>query len=90
MYAMLGSQPDIDFAVNQLIQYGSNPVQSHVNAAMHVLHYLKATHGHQLTHGKNDCSELITYSDSNSAADPDTCHSTTGFSLPLLGLVSPG
>ena len=40
MYAMLGSWPDICFAVNKLAQYGSNPTNTHLNAALHVLCYL--------------------------------------------------
>ena len=43
MYAMLGTHPDICFAVNRLSQYGANPTHDHLLAAQHVLQYLSAT-----------------------------------------------
>lgn len=43
MYAMLGTRPDICFAVNQLSQYGANPTHDHLLAAQHVLQYLSTT-----------------------------------------------
>ena len=85
MYAMLGSRPDICFAVNKLAQYGSNPTNTHLNAALHVLRYLRATKDYRLTYGQNDCSELIAYSDSDWAGDKDTRRSTTGFCFLFTG-----
>ena len=85
MYAMLGSWPDIGFAVNQLTQYGSNPVQSHLNTPTHVLCYLRATQAHQFTYGQNDSSKLIAYSNSDWAANTDTCCSMTGFCFIFTG-----
>ena len=85
MYAMLGSQPDICFAINRLAQYGSNPSKQHLNAALHVLRYLELTRAHQMTYGWNDCSELIEYSNSDWAADTDTQCSTTGFCFLFTG-----
>ena len=43
MYAMLGTRPDIAFAVTKLSQFNSNPSEQHFKAAKHVLRYLKAT-----------------------------------------------
>ena len=37
MYAMLGTRPDICFAVNRLSQFGSNPTHNHLTATQHVL-----------------------------------------------------
>ena len=72
MYAMLGSWPNIGFAINWLAQYGSNSVQSHLNAAAHVLQYLRATQAHQLIYGKNDSSKVIAYGDSDWAVNTGT------------------
>src|SRR5437762_13354326 len=37
------SLPDIVFAVSKLSKYNSNPSTTHFKAALHILHYLKAT-----------------------------------------------
>jgi hypothetical protein len=85
MYAMLGTRPDICFAVNRLSQYGSNPTQTHLIAAQHVLRHLRATQNYKLTYGKNDSTELIGYSDSDWAGDKDTYRSTTEYTFILSG-----
>ena len=85
MYAMLGSRPDICFAVNKLAQYGSNPSHTHLNSALHVLRYLRSTKDHCLTYGRNDCSELIAHSDSDWGADKDTRRSVTGYCFMFTG-----
>jgi hypothetical protein len=79
MYAMLGSRPDISFAVNKLAQYGSNPDKEHLIAAQHVFQYLKATWDYKLTYNGNAGSELIGWCDADWASDPDTRQSTTGY-----------
>ena len=89
MYAMLGSRPDIRFTVNRLAQYGSNPSHTHLNSALHILRYLRATKDHRLTYGQNDSSELIGYSDSDWAGDKDTRRSTTGYCFLLMGASIP-
>ena len=85
MYAMLGSQPDICFAVNRLSQFGSKPTQEHLYAAQHVLRYLSATRNIALTYGSNDSTELIGYSDSDWASDTNDRRSTTGYTFILAG-----
>jgi len=79
MYAMLGSRPDICFAVNKLSQFGSNPDEEHFAAAIRVLQYLKATRDLRLIYDGNNGSELYGYSDADWASDPDTRRSTTGY-----------
>jgi hypothetical protein len=84
MYAMLGTRPDIAFAVNKLSQFGSNPDQSHLKAARHVLRYMKGTKDLILTYGLNQDGSIVGYSDADYAGDPDTRLSTTGY-VYLLG-----
>ena len=79
MYAMLGSRPDICFAVNKLAQYGSNPDEEHLAAAQRIFQYLKATRDYRLTYNGNTGSELIGWCDADWASDPDTRRSTTGY-----------
>ena len=56
-----------------------------MNAASHILQYLKGTHHYQLNSGWNDCAKLIGYSDLDWAADTDDCRSTTGYCYTLTG-----
>ena len=52
MYAMLGTRPDLAFAVGLLTRFNSNPGQRHVGALKRVLRYLKASIHFQLTYGR--------------------------------------
>jgi hypothetical protein len=85
MYTMLGSRPDICFSVNKLSQYGSKPTEQHLIAAQQVLRYLSSTCDFKLCYSKNDSTELIAYSDSDWASDPDDRRSTTGYMFILSG-----
>ena len=40
LYLMLGTRPDIAFAVTQLAKFASNPSDEHLNRAMYILRYL--------------------------------------------------
>ena len=51
MYAMLGTRPDLAFAIGQLTRFNSNPGQTHVKTLKRVLRYLKASINFQLTYG---------------------------------------
>jgi Reverse transcriptase (RNA-dependent DNA polymerase) len=85
MYAMLGSRPDICFAVNRLSQFGSNPTEEHLLAAQHVLRYLSTMRGHSVTYGKNDSTEIVSYSDSDWANNTEGRRSTSGYIFILSG-----
>ena len=58
MYAMLGTRPDLSFAVTKLSQFGSNPTDYHFKAAKHVLRYLSATQNYRLQFGSIDDNEI--------------------------------
>ena len=51
MYAMLGTRPDLAFAIGLLTRFNSNPGKSHVGALKRVLRYLKGSIDFQLTYG---------------------------------------
>ena len=76
MYAMLGTHPDIAFAVGALSKYSSNPGKAQWNEAVHVLCYLGGTKDFALvfdrSHGTNLSSLILGYSDSDWAGDMDT------------------
>ena len=40
LYLMLGTRPDIAFAVTQMPKFASNPSDEHLNRAMYILRYL--------------------------------------------------
>jgi len=42
-YVTLATQPYISFAISKLAQFLVNPAQTHLDAALRVLHYLKGT-----------------------------------------------
>lgn len=78
MYAMLGSRPDIAFAVSLVSRFASNPSPAHMTAAKRILRYLKGTLDFQLTY-RGDLKNLTGYSDADWAGCKSTRRSTGGF-----------
>jgi hypothetical protein len=83
MYAMLGTRPDIAYAVGSLSRFSSNSGKTHWDQALHVLGYLSQTRHYCLEFDGSDDDELtsliIGYSDSDWAGDVDTRRSTGGY-----------
>lgn len=78
------TRPDITYSVNILSQFVTDPRESHMNAAMRVLRYLKATPAQGILLPKEGDANLIAYTDSDWLGCPDTRRSRTGYLL-LLG-----
>jgi Reverse transcriptase (RNA-dependent DNA polymerase) len=86
MYAMMGTRPDIAFAVASLSQFSSNPGQSHWLSLKHVLRYLKGTVDYKLTYGGNNRSlHFHGFCDSDWGSDVDDRRSVTGYVFMLGG-----
>lgn len=51
MYAMLGTRPDLAFAIGQLTRFNSNPGLQHVVALKRVLRYLRSSIDFKLVYG---------------------------------------
>lgn len=91
MYAMLGTRPDIAFAVASLSQFSSNPGQTHWIAIKHVLRYLKGTMDYKLSYGGVAANVQKTplqfhgFCDSDWGADIDDRRSVTGYVFMLGG-----
>jgi hypothetical protein len=89
MYAMLGSRPDIAYAVGALSKFCSNFGEVHYLQAMHVLRYLAGTKYYGIKFDGNlghDLSSIILgYSDSDWAGDLDTRCSTGGYVFLMSG-----
>lgn len=85
MYAMLGTRPDIAFAVSRLCQFQSNPTEGHVGLAKHILRYLQGTKHLRLCLGHHDTrnDQLVGFTDADHAADTDTSRSTSGWVFQL-------
>src|SRR5215813_8861680 len=87
LYLMLGTRPDIAYAVTKMSQYAANPSKEHLDKALYIFRYLAATQDYYLYyHGKNG-EGFIAYSDSDWASDKSTRRSTTGYILKLAGCV---
>ena len=88
MYAMLGTRPDITFAVTTLSQFSSNPGSPHWIAVKRVLRYLHGTVDYKLVYGGSDGYKipptLIGYCDADWASNIDDRRSVTGYVFILV------
>jgi Reverse transcriptase (RNA-dependent DNA polymerase) len=78
MYGMLGTRPDITFAISAISRYNNSPTDKHWTAVKRVLRYLKGTHNLGITLGGTN-PYLRGYCDSDWGGDLDTRKSTTGY-----------
>ena len=78
MYAMLGTRPDIAFAVSCCSRYMSNPAEPHIKAVKRIMRYLRGTINFELTF-RGELEPLLGYSDSDWAGDTGTRRSTSGY-----------
>ncbi|KAI3655909.1 hypothetical protein MP638_003672, partial [Amoeboaphelidium occidentale] len=82
MYAMLGTRPDIAFAIGFLCRFMSDPAVEHWKALRRVLTYLVNTKDFKLQFGPHPTKEtgaIRGFSDSDFAANPADRKSTTGY-----------
>ena len=83
LYLMIGTQPDIAFAVTHLSQFSTNPTKDHYKAAQHICCYLVGTHNYKLVHTHEEDKGLVAYTNSDWAADKIQQHSVTGYFFKL-------
>lgn len=83
MYLMIGSRPDIAYAVGVIGRYAEQPRLAHWNACMRVLRYINSTksYGIRYQDSLSRVGEIKCFSDSDYAADVDTRKSITGFTV---------
>lgn len=79
LYVMLGTRPDIAYAVTRLSRYNANPSEENLKSAKYILRYLKGTPDYKITYNGASNSGLIGYSDSDWGENKDDRHSTSGF-----------
>jgi hypothetical protein len=85
MYAMLGTRPDIAYAVGALAKFNSAPRHCHWTAAKHVLRYIKSTLNYGIVFLSSGNDSLLGHCDADWAGDVDTRRSTTGYVFTLSG-----
>jgi hypothetical protein len=78
MYAMLGTRPDIAYAVSVVSRYAAKPTPTHKAAVTRILRYLRKTIDYALVF-KGELAVLAGYSDSDWEGDYDTRKSTSGY-----------
>jgi hypothetical protein len=83
MWAMLGTRPDIAFAVTTLSRYTKNPGREHWEAVKRVFRYLNGTRDLWLTYGGAE-RNLIGYADADGNMAEDR-HAVTGYAFILNG-----
>ncbi|WZZ01660.1 hypothetical protein YC2023_073988 [Brassica napus] len=85
MYAMVGSRPDLGFAVGLISRYMSEPGREHWAAAKWVLRYLTGATGRCLTFTKGSKFSIEGFCDSDYATDLDRRRSVTGYVFQIWG-----
>ncbi|CAM8997494.1 unnamed protein product [Rhodiola kirilowii] len=75
------TRPEISYAVNRVCQFMHSPTESHWCAVKRILHYLKGTLSSGLVLQKARDSQLIVFSDTGWASDPDDCRSQHSFAI---------
>jgi hypothetical protein len=78
MYAMLGTRPDIAFAVSVVSRFASNPTEAHMKAVKRIFRYIQGTLDMGLVF-RGSIQPLEGYTDSDWAGDHDTRRSTSGY-----------
>jgi len=73
------SRPDITFAVHNLSQFMAHPDKTHMDAANHLLRYIKGSPGQGIFMAKTDDLSFQAFVDADWGSCPDTRRSVTGF-----------
>jgi hypothetical protein len=87
MYPMLGTRPDLGYAIAALGRHAANPGPDHQRALERVFWYLRATSDQQLVFGWGSLggSTLFGYADADWASDVNNRKSTSGYMFKLAG-----
>jgi len=86
---MLGTCPDIVYAVTRLSQFSANPSKEHLDKALYICHYLAGTRDYALIYDGTSNQGLEGYTDTDWGSNPTTRHSTTRFFFLLAkGIIS--
>src|SRR5258708_23907463 len=82
MYAVIGTRPNIMFTIHYLSQHSIAPGEQHLNAMKCVYHYLNGTPDLGLLFYRNQLNcNLVSFSDSDWAGDPNTQRLVSGYAF---------
>ncbi|XP_015169342.1 uncharacterized mitochondrial protein AtMg00240-like [Solanum tuberosum] len=81
---LTNTRMDISYSVQHLSQFMQDPREPHLQAAFHILRYLKADPTPKIFMSKEQSNDVKAYCDSDWAAYPDTKKSVSGY-IVLLG-----
>ena len=81
------TRPDIQFPVGLISQFGGNPGKPHLEAAKRIMRYLKGTAHFGLVLGRRGegSFDVVGWTDSSWAQDPDSRRSVGGFVFDVAG-----
>ena len=83
LYIMLGTQPDISYAIIKMAQFTSNPSSDHMNKAKQILQYLNSSKDLSLVFNGDSDKGLIAFTNSDWASDKIMHKSQTGYFFQL-------
>src|SRR5260221_8145031 len=83
LYIMLGTRPDIAYAVTVMSQFAVNPSREHLDKALYICRYLACTPEYSLVYEGQSNQGLIAYTDSDWASDLIKRRSVTRFFIKL-------
>ena len=72
LYLMLGTRPDIAFAVTKLAQHAANPSKEHLERVLYICCYLVGTSKYQLMYDGSSGEGISACTDSDWASDNST------------------
>ena len=85
LYIMIGTRPDISFAVTKMAQFSANPSPKHMRAAKHIIAYLKTTPKMSLVFDGASNKGLIASTNSDWASNKISQPSQTEYFFQLAG-----
>ena len=85
MYLVVGTWPDLVFAVASLSKFNAKPTNDHLLAAKRLLPYLRQTIDLALVYNRNYQPDMIGYTDSDFAGDMGDRKSTSEYVFILAG-----
>jgi hypothetical protein len=84
LYLMLGTRPDIAFAIIKMAQFAAHPSEEHLTKALYICKYLAGMTDYSLQYGLKQ-QGLYAYADADWASDLESQRSTTGYLVLLSG-----
>ena len=83
IYLMIGTRPDIAFAITALSKHAANPSQDHLDKALYIGRYLLGTQSAYIKYDGSTGKGITACTDSDWGSDPMACKSVTGYFLKL-------